>query len=82
MISAYSCSMMAFGMGISEPVVSSWPAPLRCAECDDVIGVYEPLVHVCGGAARRTSCAADPEVSCASGRRYHLTCYERLLEEL
>lgn len=66
------------GMGVNqgESTVSAFP---RCTACDDVIGVYEPLVHVFGGAARRTSLTADPHV-CSNGRCYHLDCYERLAD--
>jgi hypothetical protein len=52
--------------------------PLRCAGCDDVIGVYEPLVHVVGGVSRHTSLAAEPAVSFADGDGYHPACFERL----
>jgi hypothetical protein len=50
----------------------------RCAGCDDVIGVYEPLVHAFGGFAHRTSRAAEPGVIAAGGECYHLDCYKRL----
>ena len=48
---------------------------MRCAGCGDVIGVYEPLVHVVGAVARRTSRAADPDLARAErGSCYHLDC--------
>jgi hypothetical protein len=53
----------------------------RCTACDDVIGVYEPLVHTFGGLARRTSRAVEPGVFAAGGESYHLGCYERLVGE-
>jgi len=48
---------------------------VMCRHCEDVIGVYEPLIVVCDGHARRTSRAAEPEVG--EGRReyYHHACY-------
>jgi len=49
---------------------------LRCSSCGDVIGVYEPLVHVLGGVARPTSRAAEPELAYSSGQHFHLDCYE------
>ena len=49
----------------------------RCGACEDVIGVYEPLMHLGSGAARRSSRAAEPDV-CSSGVCYHLDCYLRL----
>jgi hypothetical protein len=50
-------------------------ATLRCAECGGVIGVYEPLVHVFGGIAHKTSRAADPALAHAeAGHCYHLDC--------
>jgi hypothetical protein len=67
------------GMGHDqgEPTVLPFP---RCTACDDVIGVYEPLIHVFGGAARRTSLTADPQACLSGGRCYHLECYERLAD--
>jgi len=50
----------------------------RCVVCRDVIGVYEPLVHVLGDLAWHTSRAAEPEVACAEGELYHTECYERI----
>lgn len=50
--------------------------PPRCSACDDIIGVYEPLVHVGDDFAERTSRAASPEI-CSPGRCFHLDCYER-----
>jgi hypothetical protein len=47
----------------------------RCVACRDVIGVYEPLVHLLDGFARTTSRAADPGVSSAAGEHFHLDCY-------
>jgi hypothetical protein len=48
--------------------------------CDDVVGVYEPLMHVGSGLAKRTSRAAEPEI-CSSGQCFHLACYEGLADE-
>jgi hypothetical protein len=50
--------------------------PPRCAGCGDIIGVYEPLVHVTGGLTWRTSRAAEPTVANAGGMLYHPGCYE------
>jgi len=52
----------------------------RCPVCDDIVGVYEPLVHLGGGVATRSSRAAEPEI-CSSGECYHLDCYEQLIDE-
>lgn len=49
---------------------------LRCAHCDDVIGVYEPLIHVIRGVVRRTSRAAEPGIRTKAGAFYHRDCYE------
>ena len=49
--------------------------PPRCAACQDVIGVYEPLVEVLRGLARRTSRAAEPGIAEAGGDVYHAHCY-------
>jgi hypothetical protein len=50
----------------------------RCAACQDVIGVYGPLVHVLAGLAWRTSRAAEPDIATAAGMLFHLSCYELL----
>ena len=54
--------------------------PPRCPVCDDIIGVYEPLMHLGGDVATRSSRAAEPEI-CSSGQCYHLACYERWVDE-
>ena len=55
--------------------------PPRCPACDDIIGVYEPLVHLGGDIATRSSRAAEPEI-CSNGLCYHLECYERLVDQI
>jgi len=48
---------------------------LHCAGCGQVIGVYEPLVHIIAGVAHKTSRAADPHVGqSGAGACYHLAC--------
>ena len=59
------------------PSPSSVPPRLRCALCHEVIGVYEPLVHVLGELAWRTSRAAEPGLAAGGGELYHAACYER-----
>jgi hypothetical protein len=54
--------------------------PPRCPVCDDIIGVYEPLMHLGGDVATRSSRAAEPEI-CSNGQCYHLACYERWMDE-
>jgi hypothetical protein len=63
---------MGFGQGERHLV-----EPPRCAVCEDIIGVYEPLVHLGGDVATRSSRALEPEI-CSSGHCFHLECYERL----
>ena len=53
----------------------------RCPACDDVLGVYEPIMHVLGADARLTSRAAEPDVSSGDGQCFHVDCYERLVGE-
>jgi hypothetical protein len=63
-------------MEIAEEHETCW---MLCAECMDVIGVYEPLIHVGeDGTARRTSRAAEPAVKHALGSVYHAGCYPPL----
>lgn len=54
---------------------------LRCDDCGEVIGVYEPLVRVLDGRARETSRAREPASSDRGGEHYHRACYERLSED-
>jgi hypothetical protein len=54
----------------------------RCGSCDDVIGVYEPLVRVFHGSVQHTSRAAEPLRESSGERLYHLGCYESLGREL
>jgi hypothetical protein len=50
-------------------------ATLLCAACGQVIGVYEPLVHVIDGVAHKTSRAADPHLAQSqTDAVYHLAC--------
>jgi hypothetical protein len=57
----------------SEPATTT----LLCAGCGSVIGVYEPLVHIVGGIAHRTSRAADQAlVDALPGSCYHVACWD------
>ena len=58
-----------------QPLAPPFP---RCGACRDVIGVYEPMVHVFDGLARRTSLAAEPQIECSGDGCYHLGCYGAL----
>jgi hypothetical protein len=56
----------------AEPV---GPAKWICAGCGRVIGVYEPLIHVIGAIAHRTSRAAEPGLGeRPHGLLYHAAC--------
>ena len=58
----------------STPLSDQFP---RCAHCGGVIGVYEPIIRVIGGAASTTSQAAAPNLTAASdGELYHAVCHE------
>jgi hypothetical protein len=50
---------------------------LRCTHCDDVIGVYEPLIAVLDGAAVDGSRVSRPDLGRAAVV-YHRDCYARL----
>ena len=50
--------------------------PLRCQDCGDVIGVYEPLVRLRENGPHTTSIAAEPELLITSEGCYHGGCYE------
>jgi hypothetical protein len=48
---------------------------LRCHHCDDVIGVYEPMVVLTNLEARNTSRAAEQDHEFSLGECYHHACY-------
>jgi hypothetical protein len=48
--------------------------PVRCRQCGDVIGIYEPLVLLTATGRRETSLAAEPELSAAPPPVYHRAC--------
>jgi hypothetical protein len=50
----------------------------RCARCNAVIGVYEPLVKVADDRAYRTSQAAEPNIAADDGFLYHGHCYDSI----
>lgn len=50
---------------------------LRCVHCEDVIGVYEPMIVLHNGRARTTSKAAEQDgMGSFPGECYHAACYE------
>ena len=50
----------------------------RCAQCGDVIGVYEPMVVIVDGEALQSSRAAPGDTPVSDGPRYHGACFARL----
>jgi hypothetical protein len=48
---------------------------LRCRHCEDVIGVYEPMIVLDNGRARDTSRAAEQDDAGLVGECYHSACY-------
>jgi hypothetical protein len=48
---------------------------VRCRHCEDVIGVYEPMIVLCDGQVRGTSRAAEPNVGSDASECYHRACY-------
>jgi hypothetical protein len=49
---------------------------LRCDDCGDVIGVYEPMTIMDGGRARETSLAAEPRLAAHGQRSFHRACFD------
>jgi hypothetical protein len=47
---------------------------LRCHHCEDVIGVYEPMIVLTDGQARNTSRAAEQDNGPLVGECYHHAC--------
>ena len=50
---------------------------MRCHDCGERIGVYEPLVVLLDGHARETSRAAATDPAGLRGDCYHRRCYQR-----
>jgi hypothetical protein len=51
----------------------------RCGHCDDVIGVYEPMIVLRDGQPHTTSRATAQEGSWGRhGQCYHAACYEHV----
>jgi hypothetical protein len=48
---------------------------IRCRNCEDVIGVYEPMIVVSDGRVRDTSRATEPNVRGDASECYHRACY-------
>jgi hypothetical protein len=63
-------------MGPEDPLGERLTTPpLKCEACDEVIGVYEPVVVVTDDEIRETSRAAEPTIGSWPGARYHRGCY-------
>jgi hypothetical protein len=54
---------------------------LRCQRCEDVIGVYEPMIVVVDGQPRETSRAADGAAGAPTGACYHRSCFAQAQDE-
>ena len=54
------------------------PLSLKCAVCEDTIGVYEPLVVLSDFDARRTSLAIDPSAADTADAVFHSACVPTL----
>jgi hypothetical protein len=54
---------------------SSSPATTKCRRCGDVIGVYEPMIVIADGQARKTARAAEKESVSPDGKCYHDACH-------
>jgi hypothetical protein len=50
---------------------------VRCRHCEDVIGVYEPMIVLCDGRARDASRATEPNLGGDANEYYHRACYVR-----
>jgi hypothetical protein len=69
---------MRHHISVSEPTGDPVPPHLpRCRHCQDVIGVYEPLVLETAEGHVHTSLVARPSLSEADGQSFHRACYEQ-----
>jgi len=49
--------------------------PLRCVHCQELIGIYEPMVVVADGVPVRTSGAALSGDELLAGEHFHSDCF-------
>ena len=50
---------------------------LRCQQCGDLIGVYEPLIRLGDGGPHETSRAAHPNPGDAGVPCFHRACFQK-----
>lgn len=48
----------------------------RCASCDEIIGVYEPMVILLPSGSRTTSRAAERDLADVPEARFHQACFD------
>jgi hypothetical protein len=60
---------------VSDPEVDPVSARLRCRDCEDIIGAYEPMVVVTHHGPQETSLAADPALYETEHPCFHRACY-------
>ena len=67
------------GDGGGGATSSDRPSParttLRCGLCEDVIGVYEPLITLANGQPQMTSRAAEAHVGASGEPCFHRACF-------
>ncbi len=74
-----SVRRMTLGMNDNRHIQAAEAANgrLACGVCGEPIGVYEPLIAIERGRARRSALAAEPQIATTSGECRHLECHER-----
>jgi hypothetical protein len=63
------------GGAMSDDRSSPASTRLRCGLCEDVIGVYEPLITLADGQSRLTSRAAEAHVGAHREPCFHRSCF-------
>jgi len=63
------------GGGMSSDRPSPARTTLRCGLCEDVIGVYEPLITLANGQPHMTSRAAEAHVGAYGEPCFHRACF-------
>lgn len=74
---AAAAAQIPISTGLGRSLTHLLPQ-MSCDHCEEIIGVYEPMIVKTGDEALRTSQAADPLLALDALERFHRDCYLEL----